>query len=78
MWERGVVADRDITVIGRRSRRFYNYAQKWLKSEVEYSRAVKNGRTDLIKIAKSFVVCKSHRAAMYLTRHEIESGRPVH
>jgi anaerobic magnesium-protoporphyrin IX monomethyl ester cyclase len=72
-WAAG--SDREITVIGRGSRRFYHHAQKWMQSEVDFSRASKNGHRSFKRIVKSFVSAKGHRAAMYLTRHELEDGR---
>jgi len=72
-WHEG--SDRDITVLGRRSRRFYRHAQKWIQSEVELTRARRSGLGNAPKIARSYLRARGHRAAMYLTRHETEDGR---
>lgn len=73
-WDEG--SDRDIAVLGRGSRRFYRYARGWILSEVELAKAFGNGRRDVTKIAKSFLDAKRNRTAMYLTRREVEDGRP--
>jgi len=74
-WDTG--SDRDITVIGRRSRRFYGHAQKWIQSEVELSRASRHTLGNIKGFVKAFLRARKHRAAMYLTRHEVEDGRPA-
>ena len=71
-WESG--SDRDISVAGRYSRRFYHHAQKWIGSEVKLSRELTNSQRNIAAIAKSFLSAKKHRAAMYMYRSEVESA----
>lgn len=66
-------SDRDLTVAGRRSKRFYSYATRWMVSEVALNRARVNGGTPLprqVKIAASALV---GRIGMALTEHERET-----
>lgn len=72
-WGEG--SDRDLTVQGRHSRRFYAHVQKWISHEVEAARMRKSGRRDYAALAKTVLRAKQHRAAMYLTRFETERGR---
>jgi radical SAM superfamily enzyme YgiQ (UPF0313 family) len=71
-WEQG--SDRDFTVRGRGSRRFYDHARKWLLAEVGLARAQKCGSRDLGRMARIYATAKKHRMAMYLTRHQVENG----
>ncbi len=73
-WEDG--SDRDVVVLGRGSRRFYGHAQRWIQSRVQLARHFSNGHLDPGAIAKTFVRTAQYRAAMYLTRREVEDGRP--
>jgi len=72
-WDEG--SDRDIAILGRGSRRFYRYAQRWIHSEVELAKAFGNKQRDVTKIAKTFLRAKRDRTAMYLTRREVEDRR---
>lgn len=72
-WDEG--SDRDVTILGRGSRRFYRHAQRWIQSEVEFARAIGSRQRSPRKIAKSFLRAKRNRLAMYLTRFEVEDGR---
>jgi len=69
-WASG--SDRDSSVAGRYSRRFYRHAQKWISSELGLSRELANGQRSTMSLLKSFIRSKKHRAAMYLYRHESE------
>lgn len=71
-WENG--SDRDYSVAGRYSRRFYNHAQKWLGSEVRLSRELANGSRGYLQLARVYLSAKKHRAAMYWYRNETEQG----
>lgn len=73
-WDEG--SDRDVAILGRGSRRFYRHARSWIRSEVELARAYDDGQGDITTIARTFLRAKRDRTAMYLTRHEIEDGRP--
>ncbi len=72
-WEKG--SDRDITITGRGSRRFYQHAQRWIQSELELARAHSNGQGYTKNSVKSFLRARRERAAMYLTRLQVENGR---
>ncbi len=69
-WETGT--DRLQTVAGRRSKRFYNFATRWMVSEVALHRQRKLSQGTLLGQAKSYVNARVGRAGMYLTRHELE------
>lgn len=65
-------SDRDLTVAGRRSRRFYGHTQKWLRNELEVARLRNQPKCDIVELTKRVLVAKKHRAAMYLTRTSTE------
>ncbi len=60
--------DRDLTVRGRHSKRFYRHAQYWLSAQSRLGRGgpVRRART----LARSLL----SRLVMYATRHEVEHG----
>ena len=60
--------DRDLTVRGRYSRRFYRYTKHWLSA---HSRL---GRVVLARRAKTRIKSALSRLAMYATRFEVENG----
>lgn len=69
--------DRDLTVAGRRSRRFYRYATRWMVNEVALHRAKTLGKTAPIKAsplrrAKLLLNARVGRIGMALTQHETE------
>ena len=67
-------SDRDLTVTGRYSGRFYAHTQKWLRSELEAARMSNAPERSYLALTKRRLVAKKHRAAMYLTRFETERG----
>ena len=69
-WEDG--SDRLRTVAGRRSRRFYDFATRWMVNEVALHRASKNTERDYVGLAKKYLNARIGRAGMYLTRHQVE------
>lgn len=72
-WDHG--SDRDYTVQGRYSRRFYQHATRWMVGEVTYHKLRENGvQADYIKLAKSFLNAKAGRLGMVFTRHQVEQG----
>jgi len=72
-------SDRDLTVAGRYSRRFYQFATRWMVSEVALSRASKNGGLPLKRRLKLLANAKIGRLGMELSKGEIESqGQRVH
>jgi anaerobic magnesium-protoporphyrin IX monomethyl ester cyclase len=73
-WEEG--SDRDLTVVGRRSRRFYEFANRWMVSEVALHRESERGFADRDwpRMARAWVNVKLGRLGMRLTRHQVEAG----
>jgi anaerobic magnesium-protoporphyrin IX monomethyl ester cyclase len=72
-WNEG--SDRDFTVAGRHSRRFYEFATRWMVNEVAWHQQRQNGNGSLPKMAKAFVNARIGRAGMMLTQHEVERGQ---
>lgn len=71
-------ADRDLTVAGRYSKRFYSFATRWMVNEVALNRAKKNGGVPVFKQAKLWANAKIGRIGMTLTQGEREShGNPL-
>jgi len=64
-------SDRDLTVAGRRSRRFYSYATRWMVSEVALNKAKLNG-TPAISQWKMALNARVGRIGMELTKRELE------
>ncbi|MEE3624387.1 radical SAM protein [Nitrospirillum sp. BR 11752] len=67
-------SDRALTVVGRRSRRFYRHAQHWLAAESRLGRLEAAPRRDLLRQARARASSLVSRLAMYATRHEVEHG----
>lgn len=67
-WEEG--SDRDYTVAGRRSTRYYDFATRWMVNEVALHRNAK--ARSYTRMAKSFVNAKVGRLGMLLTQRELE------
>jgi radical SAM superfamily enzyme YgiQ (UPF0313 family) len=71
-WDDG--SDRDATVAGRHSRRFYGYATRWMVNEVAWRQQRRRERPDYPQLARHFVNAKIGRVGMLLTRGEVEQG----
>lgn len=72
-------ADRDLTIAGRYSKRFYSFATRWMVNEVALNRARKNGGIPLRRRAKMWANIKIGRLGMALTRHQRETtGETIH
>ncbi len=72
-------SDRDLTVAGRFSRRFYSYATRWMVSEVALNRANITGGVPLKRRLKLLANAKLGRLGMMLTQGEKENrGQRVH
>jgi radical SAM superfamily enzyme YgiQ (UPF0313 family) len=71
-WEQG--SDRDLTVAGRHSRRFYTFANRWLAGEVAWHQHSQNGLRSYRHMAKAFVNARVGRLGMRLTQGEVEHG----
>ena len=68
-WEDG--SDRDLTIRGRNSRRFYGHAQRWLRAEAELAHATDASWRKRMRARAASAVS---RFGMYATRHEVEHG----
>ncbi len=74
--ERG---DRDLTVAGRYSRRFYSFATRWMVNEVALNRARKNGGASALRQLKLRANIALGRLGMRFTQGQRETnGAPVH
>lgn len=73
-WEEG--SDRDLTVLGRHSRRFYGFANRWMVNEVALHRQRRRtpSERDYRRMAKAWMNVKVGRLGMLLTRREVEEG----
>jgi radical SAM superfamily enzyme YgiQ (UPF0313 family) len=71
-WAEG--SDRDYTIAGRHSQRFYDYATRWMVGEVALHKQVHGSERDLRKLARAFVNARVGRLGMALTRNEVEQG----
>ncbi|MDZ4720934.1 MAG: radical SAM protein [Roseiflexaceae bacterium] len=69
-WEVG--SDRDATVRGRRSRRYYQYATRWMVNEVALARQIQAPERDYMRVAKAALNIGIGRAGMLLTQGERE------
>lgn len=66
--------DRDLTVAGRHSKRFYSFATRWMVNEVAVHKLARQNRRDIKQLAKAFVNARVGRIGMALTRKELESA----
>jgi anaerobic magnesium-protoporphyrin IX monomethyl ester cyclase len=73
-WAEG--SDRDYTVAGRYSQRFYGYATRWMVNEVAWRKQRQSARPNYRQLARSFVSAKIGRVGMLLTKGEVEN-RPA-
>ncbi len=71
-WAEG--SDRDRTVAGRHSRRFYRHATRWMVGEVGFHRERQRRERDMGRLAKSFANARLGRLGMRLTAREVEPG----
>lgn len=69
-WDEG--SDRDLTVAGRHSRRFYAFANRWMVGEVAWHRLRNGSPRSYRKMARAFLNAKLGRLGMWLTRNELE------
>ncbi|HEX3722347.1 MAG TPA: radical SAM protein [Nitrolancea sp.] len=67
-------SDRDFTVDGRHSRRFYQLATRWMVNEVTLHQERQRDHPDYPRMAKALVNSKIGRAGMMLTEREVEHG----
>jgi len=69
-WDEG--SDRDFTVAGRRSRRFYRHATRWIVNETTWHQQRRSPDKDYATMAKAFVGARAGRLGMLLTKNERE------
>lgn len=71
-------SDRDLTIAGRYSQRFYSFATRWMVNEVAHHRSKVHGDAALKTQLKRWLNARIGWLGMQLTRHEREnSGQPV-
>jgi radical SAM superfamily enzyme YgiQ (UPF0313 family) len=71
-------ADRDLTIGGRYSKRFYSFATRWMVSEVALHRARTRGGASRVRQAKWWLSARLGRLGMALTQGQREDqGRPL-
>jgi len=66
--------DRDFKVNGRYSRRFYDYATRWMVNEVNLHKLRVSGSKDFGRMAKMFINAQRGRWGMRLTQNERDGG----
>ncbi len=71
-WEHG--GDRLQTVAGRRSRRFYRFATRWMVGEVALHRQRVRSEGGFAGRARNFLNSRIGRLGMALTQHEVEKA----
>jgi radical SAM superfamily enzyme YgiQ (UPF0313 family) len=72
-------SDRDLTVAGRYSRRFYSFATRWMVNEVALHKARMNGGVSFKRRLKMAANARIGRLGMELTKGETENrGQRVH
>jgi radical SAM superfamily enzyme YgiQ (UPF0313 family) len=69
-WEQG--SDRDYTIAGRHSPRYYQFATRWMVSEVALHRQRHSPGRSYPHMAKSFLNAKLGQMGMLLTEREVE------
>jgi radical SAM superfamily enzyme YgiQ (UPF0313 family) len=69
-WESG--SDRDYTIAGRHSPRYYEFATRWMVSEVALHRQRRGSTRNYPRMAKSFLSAKWGQMGMLLTEREVE------
>ncbi|HYY87945.1 MAG TPA: radical SAM protein, partial [Chloroflexota bacterium] len=71
-WEDG--SDRDYTVLGRHSPRYYGFATRWMVNEVALHRQRQAQRRSYRRMARAFVNAQIGRFGMLLTEREVETA----
>ena len=66
--------DRDLTVSGRRSNRFYSFAARWMTGEVTVHKQLRSQRKSYLRLAKGFVNARIGRMGMRITSGSRVSG----
>ncbi len=71
-WEDG--SDRELRIKGRKSKRFYSHAQRWLHAEAELARIGHGAKANWQRRVKVKASAAVSRLGMYVTRNEVEYG----
>jgi radical SAM superfamily enzyme YgiQ (UPF0313 family) len=71
-WEEG--SDRDLTIRGRNSPRFYAHAQRWLQAEAELARIWQANTRSWRRLVRAKAASAVSRVGMYVSRNEVEHG----
>jgi radical SAM superfamily enzyme YgiQ (UPF0313 family) len=71
-WEEG--SDRDLTIRGRKSPRFYAHAQRWLQAEAELARMGQTSARSWRRLVRAKAASAVSRVGMYVSRNEVEHG----
>ena len=71
-WEQG--SDRDRTVAGRHSRRYYRHATRWMVNDVAFHRERMRGARNLKRLGKTWLNARLGRMGMRLAAREVEQG----
>ena len=74
-WETG--SDRDLTVAGRHSKRFYGFAVRRMQGEVAIARAAQVKPKRLLPLVKAHFNSASGRLGMWCTRRQVEGRTGV-
>ena len=69
-WDQG--SDRDYTIAGRHSPRYYEFATRWMVSEVALHRQRNQSHRSYARMAKSFLSAKVGQVGMLLTERQME------
>ena len=67
-------SDRELSIRGRNSRRFYGHAQRWLQAEAELGRIQQVRPKNWRRLMKVKAASAVSRVAMYVSRSEVEHG----
>lgn len=65
--------DRDLKIAGRHSRRYYDFATRWMVNEVALHRARRNGGVSLSRQLKMQANVTVGKIGMRLTQHQVEA-----
>jgi len=71
-WEEG--SDRDLTIRGRNSPRFYAHAQRWMQAEAELARIGQAKAGNWRRVVRAKAASAMSRVGMYVSRNEVEHG----
>jgi radical SAM superfamily enzyme YgiQ (UPF0313 family) len=71
-WEEG--SDRDLVVTGRRSKRYYDFATRWLVNRVAWRRRVGDRNWLSPRTARAFLNAQVGRLGMWFTQGEVVRG----